>query len=516
MKQIFERGKREWFISLFPFLFFLFILSFASYWSIINNSFVSDDQSIISMADTASLLDPRPLFNCMVPWFVRPVFMMTWWIQIRIFGTAPTPGHVINIMLHAANASLLFLLLKRLSASTIAAAMAACLFVVTPLGPEAVTFVSGRSDLLPMFFILLTMTFYFIYLEKDSRLSMAVSIFCALLALFSKENAMILIVLFPAMEIFFGTNSQSFLNLRQRHRDESVTYSRLILSDLGLLIRRPPIVIFMCVFFAYFLIHLAILGKIGGYQPLFGVPKIHATVSSLHTLLAPLNDQLFSSTTIRIFTAFTSTLAILSLIAVISGWRKAPTQLKRLWGFLAIFSLASIMPVAWSFFVVGISNNLLMSHFYYFSLAGLLPMMTIALFNFRDMSKAYRLTTAMILVLLLSSNIYVLNVNNRLWEKSAAISWSVPEQTINQLPGPPQDSTLYYRNVPSWVGVWCFGTDIEPAIRQKYGRNDLTVKRVGEQRSEEKGIVLPSETGDGYLFNYDSDSGLIILERGPG
>lgn len=166
MKQLYGRVGKGWYIFLFPFLAFLFSLSFASYWSIINNSFVSDDYSLISTASNVSLLDPRPLFTCMAPWFVRPVFMLTWWIQIQLFGTAPTPGHVINIMLHAGNASLLFLLLKRLRASTIAAVMAASLFVVSPLGPEAVTFVAGRSDLIPLFFILSSMIFYSVILKK--------------------------------------------------------------------------------------------------------------------------------------------------------------------------------------------------------------------------------------------------------------------------------------------------------------------------------------------------------------
>lgn len=146
------------------------------------------------------------------------------------------------------------------------------------------------------------------------------------------------------------------------------------------------------------------------------MPNVHAIGSSLHTLLAPLNNQLFSTTTIRIFTTFTSILAIFSLIAVLTGWRKAPSQLKRLWVFMATFSLASIMPVAWNLFTVGISNNLLMSHFYYFSLAGLLPMMTIALFEFHDNSRAYVLTITLTFVVLISSNIYVLNVNNRPWK----------------------------------------------------------------------------------------------------
>ncbi|MFA5802320.1 MAG: hypothetical protein WC911_07570 [Thermoleophilia bacterium] len=513
IKQIFTREERVWFLFPFPFVVFLFILSFVSYWPIINNSFVSDDYSFISIYSDVTLSDPRPFLYSSIPDFVRPISMMTWWIQIQIFGTAPTPGHVINILLHAGNASLLFLLLKRLSASTIAAAFASCLFVVTPLGPEVVTFVTGRTDLLPMFFILLTLTFYFIYLEKGSRLSMAVSLFCAFLAFFSKEQAMILFFLFPAIEILYGPNSQSLLSPRQQHRDENVPYSRIILADLGMLVRRPPIAIFMGFFIASFLIRLAFLGNMGGYQPIIGVPNIHATVRSLRTLLAPMNIQIFSAAAIHKFAVFSSILGLLSLIALLSGWRKAPTRLKRLWVFLAIFSLVSIMPVAWRIFVVGVGNDLDMSRFFYSCLAGLLPMMTIALFDFHDKGRAYGLIISLILVFLLSINIYVLNINNRLWEKSAAISWAIPEQTVNQLPDPPQDSKLYYQDVPSWIGVWCFGTDIEPAIRQKYGRNDLVVRRVDEQISE--GPVPPSETGDGYLFDYDSDSGVLILKRGP-
>jgi hypothetical protein len=65
--------------------------------------------------------------------------------------------HLTNVLLHAANAALLFLALRRLTVAAGAVAATALLFAVHPLRVESVAWVSERKDVLSTFFGLLAL-----------------------------------------------------------------------------------------------------------------------------------------------------------------------------------------------------------------------------------------------------------------------------------------------------------------------------------------------------------------------
>lgn len=68
--------------------------------------------------------------------------------------------HLTNVLLHAANAILLFLVLWRMTGSLWPSAFAAALFALHPLRVESVAWVSERKDLLSGFFFLATLAAY--------------------------------------------------------------------------------------------------------------------------------------------------------------------------------------------------------------------------------------------------------------------------------------------------------------------------------------------------------------------
>jgi Flp pilus assembly protein TadD len=75
----------------------------------------------------------------------------------------------VNVLFHAANAVLLFLVLNKMSGATWRSAAVAALFAWHPLRVESVAWISERKDVLCGFFFMLTLWAYARYAQKRSR-----------------------------------------------------------------------------------------------------------------------------------------------------------------------------------------------------------------------------------------------------------------------------------------------------------------------------------------------------------
>jgi tetratricopeptide (TPR) repeat protein len=87
-----------------------------------------------------------------------PMVFTTYWIEKRLWGLAPFGYHLVNVLLHAANALLLWALLARLGLK--GAGWAAALFALHPMCVESVAWVTERKNTLSMFLSLLAMLAY--------------------------------------------------------------------------------------------------------------------------------------------------------------------------------------------------------------------------------------------------------------------------------------------------------------------------------------------------------------------
>ena len=95
----------------------------------------------------------------------HPLTWLSLMLDVQIFGTGPTGPHLTNVILHAANAMLLFLLLKRLTAALWPSAFVAIVFAIHPLHVESVAWVSERKDVLSGLFFMLTLLMYARYAQ---------------------------------------------------------------------------------------------------------------------------------------------------------------------------------------------------------------------------------------------------------------------------------------------------------------------------------------------------------------
>jgi protein O-mannosyl-transferase len=99
----------------------------------------------------------------------HPVTWLSHQLDAELFGPGATGPHLVNALLHAANAVLLFLLLRRLTGSTGRSVVVAALFALHPLHVESVAWIAERKDVLSACFFLLTLGAYARYAEAAAR-----------------------------------------------------------------------------------------------------------------------------------------------------------------------------------------------------------------------------------------------------------------------------------------------------------------------------------------------------------
>jgi tetratricopeptide (TPR) repeat protein len=96
----------------------------------------------------------------------HPVTWLSHALDCEILGVNAAWHHFTNILLHALNAALLFLLLASVTGKTARSLFVAALFAVHPLNVESVAWIAERKTVLSMFFLLLTLAAYAWYARQ--------------------------------------------------------------------------------------------------------------------------------------------------------------------------------------------------------------------------------------------------------------------------------------------------------------------------------------------------------------
>jgi tetratricopeptide (TPR) repeat protein len=99
----------------------------------------------------------------------HPLTWLSLQLDASLWGQKPWGYHLTNVLLHAANAALLFVALRALTGAFWRSAAAALLFAVHPLRVESVAWVSERKDVLSVFFGLLALWAYAGYAAAPGR-----------------------------------------------------------------------------------------------------------------------------------------------------------------------------------------------------------------------------------------------------------------------------------------------------------------------------------------------------------
>ncbi|MBI2057837.1 MAG: hypothetical protein HYT63_02545 [Candidatus Yanofskybacteria bacterium] len=162
---------------------FVFILSLFLFGGVLGSGYILDDNSVIKNRE--ELRGPAVIYKAFfMPWHqnqpwagnYRPLTLLSY-SGTLLFSESTAAMRLVNIVVHSANAVLVFAL-ALLFFSKKTSYIAAIGFSILPINAGTVVSMVGRSDLLGVFFLLLSLLFFY----KEKRFLSVLSFFLALLA----------------------------------------------------------------------------------------------------------------------------------------------------------------------------------------------------------------------------------------------------------------------------------------------------------------------------------------------
>ncbi|OGU15518.1 MAG: hypothetical protein A2076_12675 [Geobacteraceae bacterium GWC2_53_11] len=138
------------------------------------------------------------LSSIMLPgsgYYFRPIIELTFYLDNRLWGMAPSAMHLENILLHCVNSLLVYFMARKIlveqdNKTLLIPLMAALLFALHPANVEAVAWIAGRTDPLLALFVLSSCYFWMKWLDKPRWHNMAASLLLFGAALLTKESAL--------------------------------------------------------------------------------------------------------------------------------------------------------------------------------------------------------------------------------------------------------------------------------------------------------------------------------------
>lgn len=140
---------------LMPGMALIFLITLAAYWPVLNGQFIWDDPLLV---------EKNPLVTHALTlrsvWFQTdfPLTVVAFWLQWLAWGKSAAGYHIVNVLLHAMNAILVWRLLARLNVR--GAFVAAILFAVHPVCAASVAWISEFKNTFSLPFFLLSIWFY--------------------------------------------------------------------------------------------------------------------------------------------------------------------------------------------------------------------------------------------------------------------------------------------------------------------------------------------------------------------
>lgn len=150
---------------------------------------------------TAVTMFSDPYFGARIP-----ITLVVYGIEYRLFGTDNQGAYfLVNMLLHALNAILVYRFLFRLTGNRMVGLLAAVLFVVHPVNVESVAWVSQLKTTLSLMFFLLS---WLTHMEANDRQNgtayLVLSWVWFALAIFSKQTAVGGVILFVIYDYWSG------------------------------------------------------------------------------------------------------------------------------------------------------------------------------------------------------------------------------------------------------------------------------------------------------------------------
>jgi len=169
----------------------LMVLTCVVYLPVLHATFVWDDSFMIT--DNKMLRSASGLYDI---WFTNkpadhiPVTLTAIWLQWQLWGSNPLGFHVVNVLMHALGAVLLWRVLLRLRLP--GAWLAAAVFALHPICAASAAWVSEQKNTVSLVFYLWTVLCYLRFEEKLSGKNYAIALIVFIFTLLTKGSVVVL------------------------------------------------------------------------------------------------------------------------------------------------------------------------------------------------------------------------------------------------------------------------------------------------------------------------------------
>jgi hypothetical protein len=422
-----------------------FLLSYLSYFNIINSFFLADDFNWIHRIKTTGAFG---VWTTDADAFFRPIISLTLFVDYKIWGLNPIGYHLTNISFHALCAFLLYQILSHLLHQAqfqiqqikLISITATLLFIILPSHVEAVTWISARSDLVATCFCLASFYYYLSYKNEHQIYKLAFSYLFFLIALLSKES----VIIYPG--IIFAYDLYVFLS---KNKDKNKTIKTIFLSPL-------TYALLVILYFGIRYLRLGII--IGGYGTSVHLKFDSYTIlrglgSSLRVLIPPIYQSKEPDWQL----GFLILIAALLLWMFTYSWDNFFYQkISRLLLFLIAAFLISLIPVI--NLVVSVQDNQ-GERFLYFPSVFVVMIFTLTISTILWRYQFILLASLTVLILFFSHRLYTSNQN---WQIAGTISQQILED-INSIA---QTESLFVINLPDhFNGAYIYRNGLYPATQ---------------------------------------------------
>jgi Tfp pilus assembly protein PilF len=177
----------------------VYLNAFAGEFVFDDDSLIRDNPLVTDRGRMASIFlgpDGRPTY--------RPVRTFTYALDHLLWDANPAGYHLSNVLYHAAASLMVFVIAALLGLPHRAALLAAAVFAVHPVHTDAVTYISGRRDVVSSFFYLAAFACFLADRRRPGGVKVAGVFVLYMLGIFTKEMAATLPVVCVAYHLTWG------------------------------------------------------------------------------------------------------------------------------------------------------------------------------------------------------------------------------------------------------------------------------------------------------------------------
>lgn len=295
------------------------------------------------IANLGRVFTQKVFSGSILPYY-RPMLTVSLMLDAHLGGLSPFVYHLHNILLHLAASCLAYAVFNAIGINKNVSFGFALLFTVHPALTPAVAWIPGRNDSLMAIFVLASFLFFVSFLRNTGWWRFALHLIFLLLALFTKESALMLMVLAPLYAVMVAREK--------------------LISSRGFIYLAGYVVI---VGFYFFMRHMAVAGSFEMTwfdAARFFVMYLPAVIQLVGKAVFPLNLSVFPTVQDTTFAYGLAALAVIMAGIMLSKSKSRPIiEFGALWFFLFLIP-SLIRPHA------GVINDVL-EHRLYLPMIGL-------------------------------------------------------------------------------------------------------------------------------------------------